>query len=189
VLWQFQQAATKGSSLSERQLLNLGLSAQQWQRIRASLLDNCILTLTQQGGLVLCYDLSLLSLQDLASLLKIEGYFPDDGQKIPQLPWGEPLLQRFKSIDAYTQQQLDVSLAAIFCRATVDGPEVALHKGIAPDTTNYRAVCFWLQGRDCVNGSKRAVFSGSKRAAKKTRFTNLCLYSQRPCFLTPIQYL
>ena len=114
VLWQFQQAATKGGSLSERQLLNLGLSAQQWQRIRASLLDNRIITLTQQGELVLCYDLSLLSLQGLANLLNVDGYFPDDGQKIPQLPWGSSVLPRLKSIDEFIQQQLDIPLATLF---------------------------------------------------------------------------
>src|SRR5690606_39291853 len=66
VVWQVQQAAASGGSLTERELLRQGISSEQWRRISDRLLKRRIITTTVQGDFVLSYDLNHLSLEQLA---------------------------------------------------------------------------------------------------------------------------
>ena len=115
ILWQLYQAFTKGAAVSEQELLRQGLSAQQWQRIRIALLNHGVITLTQQEELVLSQDLSLFSLGQLASLLDLPHFLPEESTVLESLPWGQIAQQQLGAIDAYSSQMMEMSLASLFC--------------------------------------------------------------------------
>src|SRR5690606_32918311 len=77
VLWEFKCAAVNGSSLAERDLIRLGLSSEQWHRIRENLHKNRIITMTNNGEFVLCFDLRYLSLEQLRCILKLAKEMPE----------------------------------------------------------------------------------------------------------------
>ena len=73
--------------MSEWEILQLGLSTQQWQRISSSLLKHHIITQTQMGEFVLCYDLKLLTLQQLAATLGVPTTLPAEAGTRKSVPW------------------------------------------------------------------------------------------------------
>lgn len=114
LLWELRLASAQGATISEAVLMRQGLAAEQWQRIRDALLINRIITSTQQGEFVLCFDLKLLKLQQLAAMLKLPRQLPRDQSKLKQLPWSAEAIKHLGSLDKYTDQALDVSVEALF---------------------------------------------------------------------------
>ena len=114
VLWQFQQAATSGGSLTERELLRQGLSSEQWRRISDRLLKRRIITTTVQGDFVLSYDLNYLSLEQLAEALDIAHQLPVEEAALKNLPWHNAAKEHLGAIDEFTKARLAISVAELF---------------------------------------------------------------------------
>ncbi len=114
LLWQLYLASAKGDSLSEQELMRQGLSAEQWLRIRDALLAHRVITATQQGEFVLCYDLKLLNLQQLASMLKLPRHLPRALSSLEQLPWGAEAIKHLEALDAYVDQALSINIETLF---------------------------------------------------------------------------
>lgn len=137
LLWQFHLASAKGARLSEPMLMRKGLSAKQWQRIRDALLKHHVITPTQQGEFVLCYDLKLLNLKQLASMLDMPRQLPKESpSRVEHLPWRAEAIKHLKAIDEHTDQALDINVDALFRTRT----ELRTHTearanavGIVPD--------------------------------------------------------
>jgi len=120
LLWQLYLASAKGDSLSEQILMRQGLSAEQWQRIRDAMLQHHVITVTQQGEFVLCYDLKLLNLQQLAAMLKLPRQLPKELNKCEKLPWGAAAIKHLGAVDSYTDQVLSVNIEALFAAQDAD---------------------------------------------------------------------
>lgn len=114
LLWQLYLASTKGATVSESVLMRQGLSAEQWQRIRDAMLRNRLMTSTHQGGYVLCYDLKLLNLQQLAVILNLPRQLPKESTKAESLPWGEEIIKHLASVDTYMDEALNVNIEKLF---------------------------------------------------------------------------
>jgi membrane protein len=114
VLWQFYQCSLKGCSLNDAQLLRLGLSSEQWQRIRTVLVNGNIIVATQQGDLVLCRELHQLTLGQLSQMLHIPPQFPAQDEKLKHMPWYETAMNKLGAIDQFTQEQFSQTVADFF---------------------------------------------------------------------------
>lgn len=114
ILWQFQLAASRGHSLTDRHLLQLGFSSGQWQRIRDTLQKQRVLTMTQQGDLVLCLDLHHLTLKQLAGMLKISRQLPVDARELENLPWLPAAKERLGAVDSFTDERWSITVADFF---------------------------------------------------------------------------
>ncbi|WP_157960398.1 YihY family inner membrane protein [Marinimicrobium alkaliphilum] len=124
VLWHFyQKAALTGEGISDRQLQNIGLSGDQWQRIRSALLRHHVVTITDNSDLVLSRDLHQLSLRELANILSMTVQMPDSAKRLDHLPWYESAAARLGAIDAFTVGQLDASVADLFESGEQDDTE------------------------------------------------------------------
>jgi membrane protein len=114
VLWKFRQASTQGDSLHERHLLQMGLSSEQWRRIRDSFQRHRLITITGNGDFVLCYDLTHLTLAELAGILKLSRQLPLDARGLDDLPWLTAAKAHLGAIDDFASERLSISVAALF---------------------------------------------------------------------------
>ncbi len=114
VLWQFHKAAEAGGSLSDRELLQSGLSSEQWQLIRNALQQHRVIAATNQGDFVLARDLHRLKVSDLRVMLDIPDELPGEADHLKALPWYPEAAKRLGAIDEFVAGQLDQPLAELF---------------------------------------------------------------------------
>lgn len=114
VLWQFHQASDKGNSVANHQLLNIGLSSLQWQRIREALLVNNVIVNTQLNEFVLRRDLARLTLNDVRGFIGDVARLPVDQKQLEQLPWIENAKDRLGALDAAADERFNLSVEAFF---------------------------------------------------------------------------
>jgi len=103
-----------GTSLNDTDLSNAGVAADQWQRVRDALVDERVISITQQGTYVLCRDLSELSLRDLADVVSVPAYMPGVSNYLQQFDWFPRVAERLISIDQYIELQFDTPLTELF---------------------------------------------------------------------------
>ena len=114
VLWHFHQCSQKGEGLDDTELLQLGLSSGQWQKIREALEESQWITATNQGDFVLCRDLHRQRVGQLVALLDLPCYLPQSNSHLEKLPWYPDFAQRLAAIDRFTEEQLNTPLAEVF---------------------------------------------------------------------------
>lgn len=114
VIWHLSQASQRSQHMNEWQIMQLGLSTQQWRRISDKLLEQHVIAQTQQGDFVLCYDLHRLSLAQLAQLLGQKSYWPSEDDQAQALPWRLPAEQYLGEQDKLREAHWQVSLADLF---------------------------------------------------------------------------
>lgn len=124
VLWEFHQASIHGHRLEDRDLLSKGLSEDQWQRIRTVLHKNHIIVTTNRDDLVLCYDLHVLTLQQVTEMLMLPKQMPEVPGKLQDLPWFAGLEKHLGGIDRVVSEQLEITVVELFAeRAPQENPE------------------------------------------------------------------
>jgi len=114
ILWQFHQASIHGSSLTDRQLIDTGLSNSQWRRLNAALQEHHVITATNQGDFVLSQDLHYLTLGRLQEILHLQKQLPEDNQQLKDLPWYDELNYRLGAMDSFADERFNISIAALF---------------------------------------------------------------------------
>ncbi len=114
VLWQFHQASDKGSSVTNRELLNIGLSSAQWQRIREALVSNNVIINTQLNEFVLRRDLARLTLNDVRGLVGDMERLPGDRQHLEHLPWLANAQERLGFLDTAAKERFNLTVEAFF---------------------------------------------------------------------------
>jgi membrane protein len=114
VLWCFHQASVKGRSVNESSLINIGLSTEQWQRIRAALQKHQVIAVTHQDEFVLSKDLRYLTLAQLADMLSLPRQLPEDRSKLQELPWFATIVRHLGEVDKAVNEQFSVTLAQLF---------------------------------------------------------------------------
>jgi membrane protein len=114
VLWQFHEASHKGNRVSNQELLHLGLSSDQWQRIREALLSNNVIAMTQQNEFVLSRDLARLSLNDVRELLGEKDLLPTNQAQLEHLPWFVNAQLHLGYIDTAETERFNLSVEAFF---------------------------------------------------------------------------
>ena len=113
VLWHFYQRSQKGEGLDNTELLQLGLSSGQWQRIREALEEAQWIAPTNQDDFVLCRDLHKQRVGQLLALLDLPRYLPESSSHLDKLPWYPAFAQHLAAIDRFTDEQLDMPLAEV----------------------------------------------------------------------------
>jgi membrane protein len=110
-LWQAQQA---GAALSDRVLLQevAGLDQGRWDEYQVLLMDAGIVQRNEQGGYLLCRDLSHYRLQELTEVLPWPMPEPFAHESIN--PWQRRLDLRLQALAHQRSRQLDVSLLKLF---------------------------------------------------------------------------
>jgi membrane protein len=114
VLWQFHQTSYKGGAVANHHLLRLGLSTDQWQRIREILLNNNVIATTQQNEFVLSRDLARLTLKEVRALLGVNNRMPTDQAALENLPWLANAKQHLGELDTLEDERLKLSVEAFF---------------------------------------------------------------------------
>jgi len=123
VLWHFYQRSQKGEGLDDTELLQLGLSSGQWQRIRKALEEAQWIAATNQGDFVLCRDLHRQRVGQLLNLLDLPRYLPESSNSLDKLPWYPAFAQHLAAIDRFTEEQLNRPLAEVFEAGQPGGQE------------------------------------------------------------------
>jgi len=114
VLWQFHEASHKGSSVRNREFLQLGLSSDQWQRIREVLLSNNVIAITQQNEFVLSRDLARLTLNEVRDLLGEVDRLPANHSQLESLPWFANSKLHLGYVDNLENERFNLSVEAFF---------------------------------------------------------------------------
>ncbi|MBX9706153.1 MAG: YihY family inner membrane protein, partial [Gammaproteobacteria bacterium] len=114
VLWQFHQASYKGDSLTNTQLLHLGLSSEQWQRLREILLNHRVVSINQQNEYVLSRDLARITLMDIKQFLGTPSHLPANQTFLNDLPWLGAAQRHLGQLDALENERLSLSIEAFF---------------------------------------------------------------------------
>lgn len=114
VLWQFHQASDKGNSVANHELLNMGLSSVQWQRIREALLANNVIVNTQLNEFVLRRDLARLTLNDVRTFVGEVERLPSDQKPLECLPWLVNAQELLGVLDAAASERFNISVEAFF---------------------------------------------------------------------------
>lgn len=125
VLWEFRRRLSSGTSLSDGDLLAVGVGAEQWQRVRDALLAHNVIAVTQQGDYVLCRELGAVSLRRLADMVELEPQMPGVSDYLQQFGWFTAVAPRLLSVDQHMEGQYDISLAEVFAteRTQPDYPD------------------------------------------------------------------
>lgn len=118
ILWRCYRASEKGVAVPERELLHQGLAAEQWLRIRDALVKSHVITANYQGHYLISQNLKLLTLQQLSDILALPRQLPQDTACLAHLPWGADAFRILGGVDSNREQQLDVSVAALFEQQT-----------------------------------------------------------------------
>jgi membrane protein len=114
VLWQFHQASFRGEALTNTRLLHLGLSTDQWQRLREILLNNNVISINQQNEFVLSRDLARLNLNEIRLFLGDKNRLPLEQSQLNELPWLANAEHYLGQLDIQEQQRLDISVEDFF---------------------------------------------------------------------------
>lgn len=114
VLWHFHKRANEGAGMNDKELFQLGLSTNQWQRIIESLQRHRMIASTSQGNFVLCRNLHKVTVNQLVSILRLPSLTPEAPGDLKQVPWYASFSERLKGIGDYTREQLDMTLAELF---------------------------------------------------------------------------
>jgi hypothetical protein len=92
----------------------LGLSTDQWQRIREILLNNNVIAITQQNEFVLSRDLARLTLKEVRALLGASNRMPVSHTELENLPWLANAKQCLGELDTLEAERLNLSVEAFF---------------------------------------------------------------------------
>lgn len=118
VLWRCYDAAKQGASLPERVLIQLGLAAEQWQRISQALVRHRILTTNYQGEFLLSKNLQLVSLRQLVDIIELPNrsafQVPVEQESLLALPWGAPTLELLAKAEQQMHGLYAISLGELF---------------------------------------------------------------------------
>jgi len=114
VLWHFYDRSVRGQGLDDSELLQMGLSSEQWQRVREALQREQWIAVTNQGDFVLCRDLHKQKVSQLVPLLNLPSMVPEATRGLDKLPWYDNFAQRLQAIDQFSERQLDVTFAEVF---------------------------------------------------------------------------
>jgi membrane protein len=118
VLWRCYDAAKQGASLPERVLIQLGLAAEQWQRISQALVRHCILTTNYQGEFLLSKNLQLVSLRQLVDIIELPNrsafQVPVEQESLLALPWGAPTLELLAKAERQMHGLYAISIGELF---------------------------------------------------------------------------
>lgn len=118
VLWRCYEAAKQGASLPERVLIQLGLAAEQWQRISQALVRHRILTTNYQGEFLLSKNLQLVSLRQLIDMIELPNrsafQVPAEQEALLALPWGGTALELLTQADQQMQGLYAITLGELF---------------------------------------------------------------------------
>lgn len=114
VLWHFHKRANEGGGMNDRELFQLGLSTNQWQRIIESLQHHRMIAATDQGNFVLCRNLHKVTVNQLVSILQLPSLTPEAPGDLKQVPWYANFSQRLKALGEHSREQLDMTLAEVF---------------------------------------------------------------------------
>lgn len=113
-LWQFRECQKTGACANDGELMQAGVEAEQWLRIRELLIAGRVVTVTAAKEYVLCRDLSLLTLHQLAEIVGVRPHLPDADAALQGLGWFPEVARRLQSIDRQVGAELDVSVEDIF---------------------------------------------------------------------------
>lgn len=113
-LWQFRQCQQTGRGAGDNELLQAGVEAEQWLRIREALIAGRVITMTQGDEYVLCRDLSLLTVHQLADLVGMQPNLPASREAFQGFGWFPEVARRLQSIDRQIGVELEVNLEEIF---------------------------------------------------------------------------
>ncbi|MFO1389886.1 YihY family inner membrane protein [Cellvibrio sp.] len=116
VLWQFHQASDKGNSVKNHELLNMGLSSTQWQRIREALLVNNVIANTQLNEFVLRRDLAKLTLNDVRNFVGEVDRLPSEQKQLENLPWIGNARDYLGTLDCAAGERFNISVEDFFDR-------------------------------------------------------------------------
>ncbi|SEQ67422.1 tRNA-processing RNAse BN [Amphritea atlantica] len=110
-LWQAQQ---KGEVLADRQLLQQveGLEQSDWDSYNIILLEASVISRTEQGGYLLARDMGNFTLDQLNQLLPWP--LPESAAAEVASGWQNQLNQRLKNLSEARQEQLGLTLEALF---------------------------------------------------------------------------
>lgn len=114
VLWQFHQASFRGLSVANHEVLHLGLSSDQWQRIREALLVNKVIATTQSNEFVLSRDLARLNLNDVRALVGEGNRLPVDQKQLETLPWFANAKEHLGQLDGLESERFNITVEALF---------------------------------------------------------------------------
>jgi membrane protein len=117
ILWQCWRRQQKGHSLSDRSMSIVGLSVEQWRRLRNMLLSQRILEKTASGQYVMIRDADTIRLADINRWLG-QG-FDDRNQAVSEKlanahPWIESYDRLMRENSQMTEQNMTLSLQKLF---------------------------------------------------------------------------
>lgn len=120
-LWQFRQCQATGVGARDSELVHVGVEAEQWLRIRELLIAGRVVTVTAGNEYVLCRDLSLLTLQQLAEIVGMQRHLPETDTALQEFAWFPEVAHRLHTIDRQAQAALAVTVEDIFGRHRQQG--------------------------------------------------------------------
>lgn len=113
-LWALKQCQKTGRVANDEDMFNIGVEADQWLRVRESLVRHQIVTLTQDDEYVLCRDLGLLTLRQLADYVGVESQMPGVSDYLQSFHWFPNVAGRLLSIDQHVEVEFDVTIEELF---------------------------------------------------------------------------
>lgn len=128
-LWQFRQCQKTGVCARDGELLHVGVEADQWLRVREMLIAHRVVAVTAHDEYVLCQDLSLLTLHQLANIVGMRPHLPAVHEPLQSFDWFPEIARRLQSIDRRIETELDVSLEQIFSAHDGDRADLAAQQG------------------------------------------------------------
>ena len=114
VMWLFYRKQESGESLDVEDLLQHGIEAEQWHRIREALLHARIVAMTAEQDFVLSRDLHKFSLQQLAGVVGVKPLLSGVDDHLRRMPWFQEASQHLGAVDDYRDKQLGLPLAKLF---------------------------------------------------------------------------
>ncbi|GAB3094965.1 YihY family inner membrane protein [Aestuariicella hydrocarbonica] len=113
-LWTFRQCQVTGRGATDEELLKVGIESEQWLRVSEALVRHRVISVTHDDEYVLCRNLDLLTLRQLADVVGVESQMPGVSDYLQSFDWFPNVASRLLSIDQQVELEFDVPVSELF---------------------------------------------------------------------------
>ena len=113
----FREKSLSGDQVTDSDCVSIGIGLVHWQQLRALLVENNWIAVTDSGHYVLCRDMGTASLWDIASLVNMPVNEPLPASKSDFPPWMDDYHARLSQSLEHTRSEFSVSLEAFYDKA------------------------------------------------------------------------
>lgn len=131
----FSQRMETGGGLAEPDILSLGVTPEQWRRLKKILIKHQLIAETHTELFVLCRNLDAVRLNEFIGWIEDRRLCASDAERLSKTQWGERFKALLQEHDRQLDQAMAMSLQALFCGSSTHAQRTVKYTHISTPNT------------------------------------------------------